>query len=101
MIDRFGKLPEEVDNLLDIVVIKQLCRKAGVDKVEAGPKGAVIGFYKDTAPDGLKVMKWIESKRGSIKIRPKDQKIVAIRHWETLPERVKGVQNLVKELANF
>jgi transcription-repair coupling factor (superfamily II helicase) len=99
MIDRFGDLPAEVENLLDIVAIKQLCRQAGVDRVEAGPKGAVIGFYKDTPPDAVKVMQWIDAKKGSVKIRPHDQKIVATRHWETAAERVKGVQNLMKELS--
>lgn len=101
LIDRFGKLPQEVENLLDIFAIKQLCRKAGVDKVEAGPKGAVIGFYKDTPPDAAKVMAWVAEKRGSIKIRPQDQKMVAVRHWETPAERVKGVQSLMRELANL
>lgn len=99
MIDRFGKLPEEVENLLDIVAIKQLCRKASVDKVEAGPKGAVIGFHKNMASDPAKIMQWIADKRGSVKIRPHDQKIVAVRQWETVAERVKGVQSLMKELA--
>ena len=99
LIDRFGDLPDEVENLLDIVAIKQLCRQAGVDRVEAGPKGAVIGFYKDMPPDAAKIMQWIDSKKGSIKIRPHDQKIVATRHWETPAERVKGVQSLMKELS--
>jgi transcription-repair coupling factor (superfamily II helicase) len=92
-------LPDEVENLLDIVAIKQLCRTAGVDRVEAGPKGAVIGFHKDAPPKAEKVMQWIAEKRGSVKIRPHDQKIVATRDWETPAERVKGVQKLMKELA--
>ncbi len=101
MIDRFGPLPDEVENLLDIFAIKQLCRQASVDKVEAGPKGAVIGFYKDSPPDVTKVMGWIAEKKGSVKIRPNDQKIVAVRHWETVDERVKGVQILMKDLASY
>jgi len=101
LIDRFGDLPEEVENLLDIFAIKQLCRKAGVAHVEAGPKGAVIGFHKDTPPNPEKVMQWIAAKKGSIKIRPNDQKLVAVRHWETPAERVKGVQSLMKELAGL
>lgn len=99
LIDRFGAIPQEVENLLDIMAIKQLCRAAHVDRVEAGPKGAVIGFHKDAPIDPAKVMAWIASKRGSIKIRPNDQKIVAVRHWETPAERVKGVQSLMKELT--
>ena len=101
LIDRFGDLPEEVQNLLDIVSIKQLCRSAGVSHVDAGPKGAVIGFHNNTPSDPMKVMNWIDSKKGSVKIRPKDQCIVAVRHWETPDERVKGIQALLKSLIEF
>jgi len=44
LIDRFGALPPEVMHLLHIVAIKQLCRAAQIEKVEAGPKGATISF---------------------------------------------------------
>ena len=101
LIDRFGDLPDEVENLLDIVGIKQLCKKAGVDHVEAGPKGAVIGFYKNAPLEPAKIMQWVDGKRGSIKIRPKDQKLVAVRHWETPAERVKGVQSLMTEISRL
>src|SRR5258705_12851444 len=44
MIDRFGPLPAEVGNLLQIIQIKRLCIDAGVEKIEAGPKGAGLAF---------------------------------------------------------
>src|ERR1700682_3258438 len=44
MIDRFGPLPAEVENLLKVVALKRLCRAANCDKVEAGPKGAVVSL---------------------------------------------------------
>jgi len=40
IIDRFGPLPPEVENLLQTVAIKQICRKAGVAKIDAAAKGA-------------------------------------------------------------
>ena len=40
LVDRFGPLPEEVQHLLKIVGIKALCRRANVEKVDTGPKGA-------------------------------------------------------------
>lgn len=98
LIDRFGALPAEVNNLLDIVAIKQLCKKAGIDKVEAGPKGAVLGFYKDTPPNVPGLMQWIAGYKGAIKLRP-DQKIVIVRHWEELPQRVEGIEGMVRQLA--
>ena len=44
-IDRFGPLPDEVEHLFEIVAIKQLCQGvAGVEKIDAGPKGGTIAF---------------------------------------------------------
>jgi len=43
LVDRFGPLPEEVQQLLEIVAIKALCKRANVEKVEAGPlRGRLI-----------------------------------------------------------
>ena len=55
MVDRFGPLPEEVEHLLKIVAIKALCRRANVEKIETGPKGAVCrsATTRFANPDGL------------------------------------------------
>ena len=55
LIDRFGPLPPEVEQLLRIVTIKILCRDTNVEKVEAGPKGVVIHFRDKSFanPQGL------------------------------------------------
>ena len=59
LIDRFGPLPEEVEHLLEIVAIKALCRRANVDKVDVGPKGAVIGFRDNAFANPAGLMRWI------------------------------------------
>lgn len=100
LIDRFGEIPEEVQNLLDIVEIKQYCRKAGIAKVEAGPKGAVIGFHQDTPPNLEGLVSWMAEKGRAVKLRH-DQKIVAVRQWDKTQHRVKGVRSLVRELAEL
>lgn len=100
LIDRFGDLPGEVENLLSIVRIKQLCKKAGISEVEAGPKGAVLRFYNDATPDVEGLMRWIQNKGASVKLRP-DQKLVVIRQWDSVQQRVKAVQMLMKELAGL
>lgn len=100
LIDRFGKLPEEVNNLLDIVSIKQLCKRAGVSTFEAGPKGAVMSFHKDSPPNVGALMGWIQAKRGVVKLRP-DQKLVAMCGWENTEKRVRGAKVLMKELAGL
>ena len=98
LIDRFGSLPEEVENLLEILNIKQLCKKAGVSMVEAGHKGALIAFHNDRPPDVEGLINWIARKAGSVKIRP-DQKLSIIRNWPKPMNRIKGMQTILKELA--
>ncbi len=50
LIDRFGPLPEEVEALLKTILVKALCRTANVEKVDAGPKGAVITLRNQRVP---------------------------------------------------
>ena len=101
LIDRFGDLPGEVQNLLDIVSIKQTCKRAGIASIEAGPKGALIAFHNDTPPNIESLMHWMTSKAGTVKLRP-DQKLSIIKvGWDNLSTRTKGVKNLVSELANL
>ena len=100
LIDRFGSLPDEVQNLLDIVEIKQLCKTAGIAQIDAGPKGAVIAFHNNTPPNVAGLMNWMQEKAGAIKLRP-DQKLVAIRAWDKPAQRAKGARNIVRDLAKL
>ncbi len=100
MIDRFGDLPDEVNNLLEIVRIKMYCKRAGVMQLDAGPKGAVVRFYKDQPPNPEKLFSWLQSKPGTVKIRP-DQKLSVLKSWDTLKDRVKGARALASDLAGL
>ncbi|MAS88022.1 MAG: transcription-repair coupling factor [Micavibrio sp.] len=96
LIDRFGPIPDEVENLLTIIGIKQLCKKAGIEKIDAGPKGAVISFHKSFASPE-KVIELIQ-KNALFKLRP-DQKLVRTASWNSVKERVNGVRALVVSLV--
>jgi len=98
LIDRFGKMPQEVENLLEIVAIKVLCRKAGVEKVDAGPKGAVLTFRNNLFSNPAGLVQFIGKQLGTVKLRP-DHKLVFGRAWDDNAARLKGVQKLVSDLA--
>lgn len=98
LIDRFGSLPSEVENLLEIVRVKQLSRAAGVGKVDAGPKGAVITFHNDDFANPAGLVQFITAQTGTAKLRP-DQKLVFMRGWDDAAARLAGVRGLLKELA--
>jgi len=97
LIDRFGKLPSEVENLLEIIAIKRLCREAGVEKIEAGPKGAAITFHAGSVADPAALVRWIASQAGSARLRP-DQRLVIVRDWDDTRTRIKGVIQLLEKL---
>lgn len=101
MIDRFGPMPDEVRQLLDIVAIKVLCRRANVEKVEAGPKGIIVAF-RDNAyanPEGL-VAFVTEQGAASAKVRP-DMKLVFVREMEKPELRLKTTTRLMRDLVRI
>jgi len=100
LIDRFGPLPDEVRHLLEIVTIKQLAKQAGVEKVDAGPKGGTISFRGNAFANPLKLVQFINQHSGTIKVRP-DQKVVVARDWPTPDDRLKGAKALLEQLAKL
>lgn len=97
LIDRFGKLPKEVNTLMLVVRIKAMCKKAGIAKLDGGPKGATVQFHNDkfASPDGL--VSFIQSQKGQAKVR--DNKIVVLRDWKTDVEKIKGAFSIARDLA--
>jgi transcription-repair coupling factor (superfamily II helicase) len=100
LIDRFGKLPQEVENLLEIVSIKILCKHAGVEKVDAGPKGAVLTFRNNSFANPGGLVAFISRQPGIVRLRP-DHKLVFQRNWEEPAARLAGVQKLMEALAKL
>jgi len=100
LIDRFGPLPPEVDNLLEIIAIKRLCRDAGVEKVEAGPKGAAISFRQNRFANPAGLVVFLQEQQGTARLRP-DQRMIVIRDWEDTRDRVRGINALLKRLAEI
>ena len=100
LVDRFGPMPVEVENLLGVIAIKALCRVANVAKLDAGPKGAMIAFHQDAFPKVEGLMAYLEKQRGMAKLRP-DQRLVFPRAWEDRKQRLAGATRLLQELADI
>ena len=86
LVDRFGPLPPEVENLLQVVTLKRMCRDAGVEKLEAGPKGMVVAFRGNAFRNPGGLISWLGSRKGTIRLRP-DHKL-AIAKEMTVQERM-------------
>ncbi|TNJ41586.1 transcription-repair coupling factor [Phaeobacter sp. B1627] len=97
LIDRFGTLPREVNTLMLVVRIKAMCKKAGIAKLDGGPKGATIQFHNDkfASPQGL--VEFIQAQDGLAKV--KDNKIVVRRDWKKDSDKIKGAFAIARDLA--
>ncbi len=97
MIDRFGKLPPETQNLLLIVETKINCRKACVAKLDVGAKGAVVTFAPSGFPDLAGLLAYVERLKGAARLRP-DSKMIVSREWPTGEARLNGALQLSRGL---
>lgn len=100
LVDRFGKMPAEVENLLEVVAVKALCKQAGVEKVDAGPKGAVVTFRGNSFANPAGLVQYIAQQGGAAKLRP-DHKLVFVRAWDEPAKRVKLAQKLIAKLVEI
>ncbi|QIB35840.1 transcription-repair coupling factor [Ancylobacter pratisalsi] len=100
LVDRFGPLPEEVELLLKLVAIKALCRRANVEKVDAGPRGMVLTFRDGRFPNPAGFIQYVGKPHVIAKMRP-DGKVVFSEDWPDATARLRGASAILKELAKI
>ncbi len=100
LIDRFGAIPDEAENLIKTVSLKNMCKKAGIEKIDAGPKGAVVSFRKSDFANPAGLVHFLTIQKGTAKLRP-DHKLVFMRRWDQPADRFEGVRYLVAELLKI
>jgi transcription-repair coupling factor (superfamily II helicase) len=98
MIDRFGPLPQPTTNLLRLIEIKRQAIEANIAKIDVGAKGALVSFHKDSFPDPMGLIAYVERLNGIAKLRP-DNKLVITRAWGTPEGRLNGLVQMTKGLS--
>jgi transcription-repair coupling factor (superfamily II helicase) len=93
-------VPSEVDQLLKIMAIKVLCRRANVEKVDGGPKGIIISFRDNSFANPTGLISYVTEQASFAKVRP-DMKIVFIRDVETPDERIKASTTILRSLVRI
>jgi transcription-repair coupling factor (superfamily II helicase) len=99
LVDRFGKLPGEVENLLAVVSLKRACREAGVEKLEAGPKGMVVTFRGNAFRNPAGLVAWLGSKGGLVRLRP-DHKLAIVREMD-VAARIRTARDVLGSLKRI
>jgi len=100
LIDRFGKLPSEVKQLAAIMIIKGNSKRAGIERLEAGPKGMVISFRDDKFSNPAGLIEFISASGKTAKVRP-DHKLVYFAQTDKVNTRLKSAAALTRKLATI
>ena len=100
MLDRFGKIPAEVEALLQVVNIRKRCADLNISRLEAGTKGITITFHKDTFAKPSELLKYIMDNAGIISLNQYQQVIIS-KNLSTTELRVKGVEKIIQQLEEL
>jgi transcription-repair coupling factor (superfamily II helicase) len=100
LIDRFGPLPAEADQLIAVAALKALCRRCQIAKLDAGPKGAVLTFRETGFPDPLALVRFITERPDDYKMRP-DGKLVVQGGWPEATQRLKALRGVLESMSRL
>src|SRR3546814_18530397 len=89
MIDRFGPLPPETANLVQLMEIKANAKLAGIAKLDVGTKGALVSFHGDAFANVPGLIAYVERLKGRARIRP-DHKLSISGDWVSTGARQIG-----------
>ncbi|HJS10705.1 transcription-repair coupling factor [Sphingopyxis sp.] len=100
MIDRFGPLPPETANLVQLMEIKANAKLAGIAKLDVGTKGALVSFHGDQFANVPGLIAYVERLKGRARIRP-DNKLSISGDWASTGARLNGALQLSKGLGKL
>ena len=98
MIDRFGRLPDALDNLFRVTALKLTCQALGIASLHAGGGAGRIDFEPDTRVEPRQVVSLVRSDPGAFRF----QDGVRLRFEASLTdagERFEFVEGLLERLA--
>ena len=100
LVDRFGPLPDPVRNLFVFIELKQLCRSANVEKIDAGPKGISLSFRDDQFARPEQLIDWIAGQGGLVQLRP-DHRLFVKSSLEKPEMQVPACREVIQQLISL
>ncbi len=97
LIDRFGRLPEAAQALLETHRLRVLARQVGVNKIDATEHTATLTFVAKPPIDPLSVIEMVQKNR-HIQLAGQDRLKISIK-GDTLMNRVNAVRSVLKQLS--
>jgi transcription-repair coupling factor (superfamily II helicase) len=98
LMDRFGKIPKEVDHLLEVIKVKILLTRLSIKKLEETPSQIVLTFDESTRVSPQRVVDFVHRKEGESRLTP-DSKLV-VEGWPDMKKDPFGAtKKLLQALA--
>jgi len=98
LMDRFGKIPKEVDHLLEVIKVKILLTRLSIKKLEETPSQFVLTFDETTRVSPQKIVDFVHRRKGNPRLTP-DSKLI-IEGWPDMKRDPFGAaKNLLQALA--
>lgn len=98
--DRFGLIPEETMNLLEVIRVKMLLTKLYIRKFEETPSQMILTFDEKTPISPQKLVEMVQRRDGRFRLTP-DSRLV-VEGWSTLDKNPFGAaKKLLQGLAQL
>lgn len=98
MIDRFGRLPEQVENLFSITKLRNICEKLNIAKIKFGKTGGTIEFLENPKINIKSVMEKINKYPTTYKLQG-TSKIKITKELENSQKRIDFIKFFLKDIA--
>ena len=90
LVDRFGKPPSSVENLLDYAVLKSMCERLRISSVERQGSRVAVRFHSETTLDPARLVSVVRSRVG-IKPDPSGVLWIELKRGESVPAVLRNV----------
>lgn len=100
LVDRFGKPPEEVRNLRDVIAIKAACRQLSATRFDCGPSAISIELDPRTSLAPEKVVAFIHETRGRLRLT-EEMKLIFSLTPEESARPLETSRAFVEKLLNY
>jgi transcription-repair coupling factor (superfamily II helicase) len=97
LIDRFGPIPKEVNTLMLIVRIKAMCKRAGISRLDAGPRGATVQFHNDKFANPAGLVTFLRDQGPGAKVQ--GTKIILQGEMKADSDRIRAAFAIARDLA--
>ncbi|MDR2008406.1 MAG: DEAD/DEAH box helicase, partial [Alphaproteobacteria bacterium] len=100
MVDRFGNLPQQVENLFISIELKIVAKSALVEKINFGSKGVQLSFYQQNFPNVDGLLNYIQSQASVLSLRPEGSIFINTANME-IDKQIKLTLKTIADIKNL